>query len=67
MEAPHAVKPNPQVFVVEYVTVTRQPDGSYRPNLRPQTFRDSTRIISYVAQVSNELLWSLEGLVGEER
>ncbi len=61
-----ARKANPQVYAGQYVTITRQKDGSYRPNLKPQTFNDHSRIVGYATQVGNELLWGLGGLVGEE-
>ena len=63
---PQTAKRNPQVYKGEYVTITRRDDGTYHPNLRPVTITDGFRVEKYATAVANELLWALEGLVGEE-
>ena len=59
-------KRNPQVFRGKYITVTRRDDGTYRPNFRPMKVGADFSLERYAAGVANELLWALEGLVGEE-
>ena len=59
-------KRNPQVFRGEFITVTRRDDGSYRPNFRPVHTGTGFNVEHYASSVANELLWALEGLVGEE-
>ena len=59
-------KRNPQVFRGKYITVTRRDDGTYRPNFRPVKMGTGFNVERYAAGVANELLWALEGLVGEE-
>ena len=58
-------KRNPQVFRGKYITVTRRDDGTYRPNFRPVKMGAGFNVGRYAADVANELLWALEGLVGE--
>ena len=60
------VKRNPQVYVGETITVTRRDDGSYSPNFRPIHTGPGFSVAQYAADVANELLWALEGLVEEE-
>jgi hypothetical protein len=60
------VKRNPQVYVGETITVTRRDDGSYSPNFRPIHTGPEFNVAQYATDVANELLWALEGLVGEE-
>ncbi len=64
---PTAVRRNPRVINGRFITVTRRPDGSYRANLKPVAITDRFDFVSYATAVGNELLWALEGLVGEER
>ena len=59
------VKRNPRIFEGKYITVTRWADGSYHPNFRPMPIGDGFNVEHYIAGVANELLWALEGLVGE--
>ena len=42
------------------------PDGTYRPNFRPMPIGKDFNVERYAAGVANELLWALEGLVGED-
>ena len=60
------VKRNPHVYEGRYITVTRRDDGSYRPNFRPIHTGPGFNVEHYASSVANELLWALEGLVGEE-
>ena len=61
---PHIVeKRNPQVFRGEFITITRQDNGTYRPNFRPMKVGADFSVEKYAAGVANELLWALEGLI----
>jgi len=62
---PQTVRRNPQVFNGKYVTITRRSNGTYRANLKPIEIGDGFDIVGYATQVGNELLWALEGLIGE--
>ncbi len=63
---PQTIHRNPRVFNGRYITVTRWPDGTYRANLKPLAITDGFDIVGYATAVGNELLWALQGLVGEE-
>ncbi len=65
--APAIVKRNPRVFTGQYITITRWPDGSYRAHLKPVEISDGFDIVAYATAVGNELMWSLQGLIEEER
>ncbi len=65
VERPDREKRNPRVFNGQYITITRWPDGSYRTNLKPVVISDGFDIVGYATSVGNELMWGLEGLVGE--
>ena len=58
-------KRNPQVYRGKHITVTRKDDGTYSPNFRPVKVGAGFNVGLYAAGVANELLWALEGLVGE--
>ena len=58
-----AGKRNPQVFVGEYITITRREDGSLRPNFKSMKMDGDFNAARYAVGVSNELLWALEGLI----
>ena len=58
-------KRNPQVYRGKHITVTRKDDGTYRPNFRPVKVGAGFNVGRYAAGVANELLWALEGLIGE--
>lgn len=58
-----AGKRNPQVFVGEYITITRREDGSLRPNFKSMKMDGDFNAARYAVGVSNELLWALEGLL----
>ena len=59
------VKRNPQVFVGQYITITRRDDGTYHPNFRPIQTGPGFSVAQYATDVANELYWALEGLVEE--
>ncbi len=56
-------KRNPHVFLGQYITITRRPDGTLRPNFRPMPAGIPAE--RYALGVSNELIWGLEGLLEE--
>ena len=58
-------KRNPQVYVGEFITITRRDDGTYRPNFRPVNVGAGFNVERYTTGVANELLWALEGLIGK--
>ena len=64
-EAPATGKRNPHVFRGKHITITRRDDGTYRPNFRPVKVGAGFNVGRYAAGVANELLWALEGLIGE--
>ena len=58
-------KRNPQVYVGEFITITRRDNGTYRPNFRPMKMDADFSVEKYATGVANELLWALESLVGK--
>ena len=56
-------KRNPQVYVGEFITITRRDNGTYRPNFRPVNVGTGFDVERYAADVANELLWALESLI----
>ena len=54
------------IYEGEHITVTRRDDGTYHPNFRPIHTGPGFSVEHYASSVANELLWALEGLVGEE-
>ena len=58
-------KRNPQVYVGEFITITRRDNGTYRPNFRPMKMDADFSVEMYATGVANELLWALESLVGK--
>ena len=62
---PTAGKRNPHVFDGLYITVTRRDDGSLRLNFKELKVGAGFNLDRYATDVANELLWALEGLVGE--
>ena len=59
-------KRNPQVYVGEFITITRRDDGTYRPNFRPVNVGAGFNVERYTTGVANELLWALESLLENE-
>ena len=62
---PLTTKRNPRVFRGKYITVTRRPDGSLRPNFKPMKIDKGFSPYRYALGVFNELLCSLEDLIEE--
>ena len=56
-------KRNPHVFKGQYITVTRNDDGSLRPNFKPIRVNESFSVEQYADDVSGEIILALEGLV----
>ena len=56
-------KRNPHVFKGRYITVTRNDDGSLRPNFKPIRVNESFCVEQYAEGVSGEIIRALEGLV----
>ncbi len=65
VERPDREKRNPRVFTGKYITITRWEDGSFRANLKPVVITDGFDIVGYSTAVANELMWSLESLIGK--
>ena len=61
-----AEKRNPHVYNGKYITITRQADGSLRPNFKPMPTGRNFSIHEYALGVANELRIALEGLIEEE-
>ena len=57
-------KRNPQVYVGEFITITRRDNGTYRPNFRPMKVDTDFSVEKYATGVANELLWAFESLIG---
>ena len=62
---PWLEKRNPKLFSGKYISITRRPDGSLRPNFRPVLIDENFSVVRYALGVSNELMQALEGLVEE--
>ena len=62
---PTREKRNPRLFDGKYITITRRDDGSLRPNFKPMKVGADFCIERYALGVANELMWALEGLIGE--
>ena len=62
---PWTGKRNPRVFRGKYISITRRDDGTLCPNFRPLRIDEDFSPERYATDVSNELLWALEGFVGK--
>ena len=63
---PWSMKRNPKVFNGKYISVTRQDDGTYRPNFKPMPKLGANLSIErYTFGVYLELHKALEGLIEE--
>ena len=62
---PWSRKRNPRLFNGRYISITRQDDGTLRPNFKPMKVDKDFSAARYASGVANELLWALEGLVEE--
>ena len=60
---PTRQKRHPRVFNGRYITITRQADGTLRPNFKPMRIDKHFAIDRYALDVANELQMALEGLV----
>ena len=63
---PWTSKRNPRLFNGKYISITRRPDGSLRPNFRPMKVGADFSVEKYAVGVANELLWGLESLIENE-
>ena len=59
-------KRNPRLFNGKYISITRQDDGTLRPNFKPMKVGEDFSVERYALGVYNELCMALEGLVEEE-
>ena len=62
---PWSMKRNPRVFNGKYISITRRPDGSLRPNFKPMNIGRGFNLECYAFGVYRELHQALEGLVEE--
>lgn len=58
-------KRNPHLFVGSYITITRQDDGTLRPNFKPIKKGAGWSVGGYAQGVCDELREALAGLVEE--
>ena len=63
---PWTTKRNPRLFNGKYISITRRPDGSLRPNFKPLKVTKGFSIERYTFKVYLELHKALKGLVGNE-
>ena len=63
---PWSMKRNPKVFNGQYISITRQDNGTYRLNFKPLKVDDGFSVERYISGVDLELHKALEGLVGKE-
>ena len=62
---PWNMKRNPKVFNGKYISVTRQDDGSLRPNFKAMKMGAGFKVERYALGAYNELCMALEGLIEE--
>ena len=60
---PWNMKRNPKVFNGKFISVTRQDDGSLRPNFKPMKQGAGFSIERYAFGVYRELFMALKGLI----
>ena len=60
-----ACKRNPHVYVGKYITITRQDDGTLRPNFKNLVVDEDFSVERYAFGVYNELCMALGGLIEE--
>ena len=63
---PWTTKRNPRLFNGKYISITRRPDGSLRPNFKPMNIGNDFNLEHYAFRVYLELHKALKGLVGNE-
>ena len=61
---PWTAKRNPRVYKGKYITITRRPDGTLKPNFRPLPANMSVE--RYAFGVYLELHQALKGLIGNK-
>ena len=62
---PWTMKRNPRVFRGKYITITRRPDGTLKPNFKPVKMEKTFNVERYAFEVYRELRQALTGLVEE--
>ena len=62
---PWTTKRNPRLFNGKYISITRRPDGSLRPNFKPMNIGSDFNLEHYAFRVYLELHQALKGLVGK--
>ena len=62
---PWTRKRNPRLFNGKYISITRQDDGTLRPNFKPMKIDEHFSADGYAFKVYLELLKALLGLVGK--
>ena len=62
---PWGMKRNPRVYNGKFISVTRQDNGSLRPNFKPLKIGEDFSLERYALGVYNELSIALGGLVEE--
>ena len=60
---PWTAKRNPRVYKGKYITITRRPDGTLKPNFRPVKTDKTFSVERYAFGVYIELHKALEGLI----
>ena len=60
---PWTMKRNPRVYKGKYITITRRPDGTLKPNFRPVKTDETFSVERYAFGVYIELHKALEGLI----
>ena len=60
---PWTMKRNPRLYKGKYITITRRPDGTLKPNFRPLPANMSVE--RYAFEVYRELRQALTGLIEE--
>jgi len=63
---PWTTKRNPRVYNGNFISITRRPDGSLRPNFKPLKVTKGFCVERYTFNVYLELHKALKGLVGNE-
>ena len=63
---PWTAKRNPRVYKGKYITITRRPDGTLKPNFRPVKTDKTFSVERYAFEVYRELRKALTGLVEEK-
>ena len=63
---PWSMKRNPRLFNGHYISITRQDDGTLRPNFKPMKMDEMFNVDNYAFEVYRELRKALTGLVEEK-